>query len=815
MAQHDGQINGQTPLLGVIMCCTSIAPEQRGALAQVATQMGAIHKYDLTSDVTHLIIGNIDTPKYKYVAKNRPDVKVVTPAWIGAVRNSWMEGGDTDVEALENEYRVPTFSGLRICVTGFEDLAQRDHIAKTVVANGAEYHGDLTKAVTHLIAAVPSGKKYEYARMWQVTVVSLEWFQESVERGMVLEEELYDPVLPPEQRGKDAWKREPEEAVALGKRARDVEHAAAVGDSNRRKLRRTASTKLGSQSQSIWADMASFGPSKSDPVYGAPSGGDLSLHPKPKAQPAIGTATQPLDPRPNADTGKLMSVTGNTPAIGHSGNRGIFGGRVVCIVGFDFKQTSILQTHLIANEAQAVLDLRDLDMHSPDELAQGFLVIPHDLPRDQWPARPEIATQLSRVTEWWVEACLHRKALVDPVDEILCKPFERLGIEGFRDLIVCSTSFIGVDLLHISKVVKLMGGRYDEYLKPTTSVLVCNSATPNKEKLKYSSEHNIPAVSAGWLWASIQTGKMQPFDDYLLNAPQKAKAGLRKQGPFVDGADDEEHEEESVRDLPAQANTKLPRTKNPEFERITPQSREKPPENTRARTRDARHFDPSHPADQELKDSLAGSHVPVQPVPTPPPLQDLAPEVNSPRRPSLPSHRSSSAKSKPDSLESTAEQEPVPAVVDPAVSLNNTIAELLAQKQASKPTIAPPESNLQRRRRSRLGRAPSLQSNPSTTHSTFSRTSSLNDARPNLSSVTEVNAEGTSGLGSLAEVLPSQALIYEDEDVQRQREQLIRKMGGRVEQEGGKRVQGIGVVRDVFHEEGGGRAKRRGRARNG
>lgn len=208
------------------------------------------------------------------------------------------------------------------------------------MANGAEYHGDLTKAVTHLIAAVPSGKKYEYARMWQVTVVSLEWFQESVERGMVLEEELYDPVLPPEQRGKDAWKRELEEAVALGKRARDVEHAAAVGDSNRRKLRRTASTKLGSQSQSIWADMASFGPSKSDPVHGAPSGGDLSPHPKSKAQPAIGTATQPLDPRPNADAGKLMSVTGNTPAIGHSGNRGIFGGRVVCIVGFDSKQVS-------------------------------------------------------------------------------------------------------------------------------------------------------------------------------------------------------------------------------------------------------------------------------------------------------------------------------------------------------------------------------------------------------------------------------------------------------------------------------------------
>jgi DNA replication regulator DPB11 len=90
-------------------------------LAAVAIQMGAIHKYDLTSDVTHLIVGNIDTPKYKYVAKERPDVKVLTPDWLEAVRLSWMKGGDTDVAALEEEYQVPTFQGLRICVTGFDD----------------------------------------------------------------------------------------------------------------------------------------------------------------------------------------------------------------------------------------------------------------------------------------------------------------------------------------------------------------------------------------------------------------------------------------------------------------------------------------------------------------------------------------------------------------------------------------------------------------------------------------------------------------------------------------------------------------------
>jgi hypothetical protein len=83
--------------------------------------MGATYIYDLTSDVTHLLVGNIDTPKYKYVAKERPDVVLVTASWLEAVRASWMKGGDTDVEALEQEHRVPTFYNLKICLTGFDD----------------------------------------------------------------------------------------------------------------------------------------------------------------------------------------------------------------------------------------------------------------------------------------------------------------------------------------------------------------------------------------------------------------------------------------------------------------------------------------------------------------------------------------------------------------------------------------------------------------------------------------------------------------------------------------------------------------------
>lgn len=91
------------------------------ALAKQAEQMGAQHKYDLTSEVTHLIVGEYDTPKYRYVAKERPDVKILTPDWIEALRQLWMADRAIDLEALEAEYTLPTLATLKVCMTGFED----------------------------------------------------------------------------------------------------------------------------------------------------------------------------------------------------------------------------------------------------------------------------------------------------------------------------------------------------------------------------------------------------------------------------------------------------------------------------------------------------------------------------------------------------------------------------------------------------------------------------------------------------------------------------------------------------------------------
>ncbi len=105
---------------GVGYILTRIATFQT-ELASQAEQMGAQHKYDLTSEVTHLIVGDYDTPKYRYVAKERPDVKILRAEWVEEIRGLWIEDQSIDLEALERRYTLQTFATLKICMTGFDD----------------------------------------------------------------------------------------------------------------------------------------------------------------------------------------------------------------------------------------------------------------------------------------------------------------------------------------------------------------------------------------------------------------------------------------------------------------------------------------------------------------------------------------------------------------------------------------------------------------------------------------------------------------------------------------------------------------------
>ncbi len=177
------------------------------------------------------------------------------------------------------------------------------------------------------------------------------------------------------------------------------------------------------------------------------------------------------------------------------------------------------------------------------------------------------------------------------------------------------------------------------------------------------------------------------------------------------------------------------------------------------------------------------------------PLQSVPPEVNSPLR------KTSSLSSPTKQAPSAKSPSPVPEAeqYDRSDSLKCNIADLLAHKQAS--AFNRPAPNLEskpRRRRALLGRAPSDVSNGS---NSLSRASSIDP----LSAHTE-NSTTQNVLDGSQSLIASQRVTYEDPEVLKQRERMVRKMTESAgEASGGKRgkrkeegVRSIGVVKDVF-----------------
>ncbi|KAK1088669.1 protein kinase activating protein dpb11 [Friedmanniomyces endolithicus] len=497
MAQGaDNDIAERLPLHGVVLCCTALSQDVRLTLPDVASRMGATFRLDLTTDVTHLIVGSITTPKYRYVAKSRPDIKVVSIDWLEAVRQAYMEGDDVDVVELEEKHKLGVFHGLQICVTGFDNLEKRTFLSEAVVRQGAEYHGDLTKAVTHLIAAAPTGAKYTHAKAWKIHIVSWKWFKDSLERGMSLEELLYDPMLPEEEQGQGAIATV-EAKISLGKRTRDGE-SQATSDTRSRKLRRTASTRLHGQSQDMWQDLSTRDDASEAIVEPVEGGGSANVR------------------------------TAEENKRGESAN-GVFGGCFVLVHGFPRDRASRLQLFLEPQGATIVKTVNQLEVSSRNlAFRAGYLLVPHALDGSHMEP-PDVPEGTKTVTEWWVERCIHTKKLIDPANDVLSRPLWHAKIADFAGLSVCTTGFSGVDFRQTAEAIRLMGADYVEKLVPSVAVLVSGSEVVKEEKAYYAAKHRISVVSADWLWGCLTSKRKLEYAGFAVKLPAfKAKETIEE-----------------------------------------------------------------------------------------------------------------------------------------------------------------------------------------------------------------------------------------------------------------------------------------------
>lgn len=481
----------------------------QATIAKKTEELGGTHKYDLTPDVTHLIVGEYDTPKYRHVAKERPDIRAMAVGWVDAVRNLWVEDEQINFRALEKEWRLKAFetgggalddnqeagprNSLICCLTGFDDQDERQRIIDKIKSHGGRYTGDLSKLVTHLIARRPEGKKYLAARNWGLHVVDINWVYECVGRGMILDEKCFDPLLPEEERGFGAWNKNASanRRISLGKRQRE---AAAKQEQGRRKLRKTASMKLNSQRDNMWGE-----------ILGQPSVEQSASH-------QTEEPTQPLPSgsvlRSNASISRVsesVDMSRSRSSVGNAENRGDMTFSSCCLYAFGFppRQTDVLVNAVSSLGGIVVGSLADIT--KPEGMIRRFVIVPQSADQKSIPLLPDGA---ELITECFIERCLHRKALLDPRDHVIGRPFPVFPIQGFEKLSICTAGFTDVDLLQVDKTIRLMGARFEERFNAEVSLLLCISlGAVRKQKLDLALHWKVPIVKAEWLWACVSQGK--------------------------------------------------------------------------------------------------------------------------------------------------------------------------------------------------------------------------------------------------------------------------------------------------------------------
>ncbi|KAH7307978.1 BRCT domain-containing protein [Stachybotrys elegans] len=487
-------IDPSKPFKGIIACCTGIPHEERIELADKIAELGGVHKYDLTPEVTHLFVNGYNTNKYRHVASERPDIKAMDAQWVEAVRELWKHDDEIDFDALEAQYTLkpletsgerstsqpnspPTRGALQICLTNFG--RQRNEIADTIVANGGKHTADFTRQCTHLIVNEPEGKKYAAAKTWNIYTVTLDWLLQSIERGMILDETKFDPLLPPDQQGKGAWTKR----VASAKRSRS--EASLVSEDGPRKLSKTASLKLRSQGQTIW--------------------GDILAKPAPKETLADSCSDDP----------SVSREAQQRPSEPVQQDRGIFGDCVFRIHGFNAPRTAVLEQTIASLGGLLSPSIDDAALRpAPREPFHRFLIVPQNSQPDTHPQTTH--ENLYIITEFYIEQCLHKKRFHHPNDHVLGRPFPRFPIPGFDSLRICKAVFTGIELSQVGRAVTQLGGRFQDELHKETSVMVCESLKGMREdKLKFALLWGIPIVSADWLWECISTGYNVPVEDFI------------------------------------------------------------------------------------------------------------------------------------------------------------------------------------------------------------------------------------------------------------------------------------------------------------
>ena len=161
------------------------APEEHvgaGEISAMVRMLGGTFAGCTVSAQTSVFVGATALSD-SYQSAVRHGVPIVRPAWV-------VECFRRLRRVPPDDYRLPTFAGCVVCITGFS-VASRTTIQQMVTYLGGSFRPDFSRCCTHLVAVAPRGPKFRVSFLWQIPAVTLNWFFDSVNRRVCLPPDDY------------------------------------------------------------------------------------------------------------------------------------------------------------------------------------------------------------------------------------------------------------------------------------------------------------------------------------------------------------------------------------------------------------------------------------------------------------------------------------------------------------------------------------------------------------------------------------------------------------------------------------------------
>lgn len=491
--------------------------------------MGGVHSSNLMSDVNILIVGDRNTEKFKFSVKNRFDIKFIKPDAILKLHSIWLNNEDQSDPNILNidNYLLPIFENFNICMSRinsndpnyFHEDFSKQNLINLITENDGTVSDSLTTTSSCVITNEKSGKRYDMAKKWQIPIIHPLWISHSLKRKSTLDFDYYNIELisDPSKIGENS-------CLVWNELLRSKSKKKIVVDEQEEELIKKDSkiwnsimlNKNTNQVHSkLLTDETSWDDTNVEDDYQLPVKLEVTksnLHPTNK---------------------KIPLKKEKTPIVTSK----LFQNLTFQIELFESSQKSTL-TKVIESHSGKII-----------EKSPSFIIIPSDFPLENLP-RPLQSRNEQLVTEWFIERCLHYKAI--KLDQ-WGKPFYYSDLNVPEDLNLSITGFQGIELLHLTKLISLLKFTLFEVLTNERDFLILNidllrlepehhlfqrfptlftpkqesnktATISSKKKIAFAKQRNIPIVTISYLFTIFQLKKISNINqrDWCVYCPKFA-----------------------------------------------------------------------------------------------------------------------------------------------------------------------------------------------------------------------------------------------------------------------------------------------------